>query len=99
MRGDKVCPFSGVTNYRRVSRKGAGKWGLECSDGVITMTQCKHALTSPGLDQSSSTEALHSSKIQEMQTHKRPKTTLNNMTIHSVRIFGVSIFFKRQNNS
>ena len=38
MRGDKECPFSGVTNYGRVSRKGAGKWGLECSGGVITMT-------------------------------------------------------------
>ena len=25
MRGDKQCPFSGVTNYGRVLRKGAGK--------------------------------------------------------------------------
>ena len=29
MHGDKECLFSGVTNYGRVWRKGAGKQGME----------------------------------------------------------------------
>ena len=30
LRGDKECPFSGVTNSGKVWRKGTGKRGLEC---------------------------------------------------------------------
>ena len=41
MRRDNLCPFSGVTIYGRVWRKGVGKRGLEFGTGISTHS--KHA--------------------------------------------------------
>ena len=37
--GDKAWPFSGVTSYGRVWRKGAGKRGLESGHHSLTTKQ------------------------------------------------------------
>ena len=39
MHGDKALPFSGVTSYGRVWRKGAGKRGLESGLHSLTTKQ------------------------------------------------------------
>ena len=42
MHGDKQWPFTGVTNYGRVCRKGAGKWGLEYGAILIPLGLIKY---------------------------------------------------------